>query len=251
MQTPLPTLVSAAGNLALEISRPRQRPAAPEASFSRTLSQKRRSEPEIELRESNPAPVVDTPARTSDPDRRAAAPDDGARNAEPPAKPADQAQAAAQDAQNSHGQAASGADDGRPTGAGAAGNSQISATADQAVSQAAAEAVAAQQAVAGIALDAGLEGSGQNQSANVSTLRCRPARSMLRSRRRPSPTPRPTPAASIPGRKVGPARVPRPTAGNRSRRATASSRARVSRARPSRARPATRPRVEPRRSRRR
>ncbi|MHC5006803.1 MAG: flagellar hook-length control protein FliK [Planctomycetota bacterium] len=35
------------------------------------------------------------------------------------------------------------------------------------MSQAAAEAVAAQQAVAGIALDAGLEGSGQNQSANV------------------------------------------------------------------------------------
>jgi flagellar hook-length control protein FliK len=168
MQTPLPTLVSAAGNLALDVARPQPRTTAPETSFSRTLSQKRRSEPEIESRESNPAPAVDTPDRTPDPNRRAGAPDDGAPNTEAPEKPDGRAQAAAQDAQKSLDQAASGADDGRPTAAAVTDNSQISSTADQAVSQAAAEAVAAaRQAAASTALDAGLGGSGENQPANV------------------------------------------------------------------------------------
>jgi flagellar hook-length control protein FliK len=168
MQTPLPTLVSAAGNLTLEIARPQQRPTTPETSFSRTLSQNRRPEPEIESRESNPGPVVDTPARTPEPDRRAAAPDDGARNAETPRRSGSTAQPTAQDAQESHDRAASGAADGRPVEPGASNDSQNSSTADQAMSQAAAEAVvAARQAASGIALGSGLEGSVENQQADV------------------------------------------------------------------------------------
>jgi flagellar hook-length control protein FliK len=168
MQTPLPTLVSAAGNLTLEISRPQPRTSAGETAFSRTLSQKRRPEPEFESREPNPGPVIDTPARAPEPDRRAAAPDGVERRSETSASSDGTAQSKTRDAQESRGQAAPGADDARPGQAAAADNSQTSSAADQAVSQAAGEAVAAgRQAAAGTALASGLEGSAQNQQANV------------------------------------------------------------------------------------
>jgi flagellar hook-length control protein FliK len=167
MQTPLPTLVSAAGNLTLDIPRPQARPATPENTFSRTLSEKRRVAPEVESRDTSPAAEINTPGRTPEADRRAAAPDDGVRNAEPPSAPDGTAQPTARDAQESPGQTAHGADAGRPAETAATSDSQISSTAGQAVSQAAAEAVAAAQAAAGTVLDAGLQGSAESPQANT------------------------------------------------------------------------------------
>jgi len=162
MSTPLPTLVSAAGNLTLDSPRPQPRTAAPETSFSRTLSRKRDAEPDLEPRAADAGAGAQPPARASDPGRRAATPDAAARGAEAPEPPPSPAQATAQDAQEVHDQAAPGADDGRPqepnateassvpgaaaTGAPEAGSETSAANQMATLQQASAPAVASPQA---------------------------------------------------------------------------------------------------------
>jgi flagellar hook-length control protein FliK len=148
MSTPLPTLVSAAGNLTLDSPRPQPRTAASETSFSRTLSRKQHPEPDPEPRASNAGPAAQPPAHKPEPDHNAAPAEAAARDAPEPDPAQDTAQPRSQDAQEVHGQAASDAAHGRPDEPAATNISLVSAAAATGAPQAGNETLAANQMAA-------------------------------------------------------------------------------------------------------
>ncbi|MHC4766072.1 MAG: flagellar hook-length control protein FliK [Planctomycetota bacterium] len=171
MSTPLPTLVSAAGNLTLDSPRPQPRTAAPETSFSRTLSRKRDAEPDPEPRAADAGPGAQPPARAPDPGRRAASPDAAARDAEAPDPARGTAQSTDPDAQEVQGQAAPGADDGRPQEPTATDASSAPATAATGAPEAGSETSAANQMAAlqqaSAAVDASPQAAGSQAPAEA------------------------------------------------------------------------------------
>jgi flagellar hook-length control protein FliK len=163
MPTALPTLVSASGNLALDVPRPQARATTPKTSFSRTLSEKRRAAPDPQPRETDPGPAAGPSARPAEPTRPSVPEANPARDARPTDMAADTAQATDKDAQGLPARAASAAGD-RSAGPVSARNSETqSPLNEQAVSEA---VVAAQQAASGV-LEPGALSPLENQQGTV------------------------------------------------------------------------------------